>query len=290
MRLRPRAARSSVSAGSQFREGQPRSRCAHFKTQNAPAVSSVVKRCIESNREPVASLTTDEIRDALVWAASGSPAPYPLRGSDGRAVGIVYTPYVRLAISARVARHEGRPMRAERVTRADIDPIFDPSPQGRWYIGLRLDVTSYKRGQHDFDVVLVGNEESPIGQLDARLATRGEFPLWIGRGRGMAYQPLRIGMGGDDAVYVLAGVDSARLRAQLPARIVAVDRSRGADPLIVEGVITERDVRCLEVKRRSRWRAAMRDVYADRAGGERWSGRQDSNLRLLAPKASALPG
>lgn len=49
-------------------------------------------------------------------------------------------------------------------------------------------------------------------------------------------------MAGDEAVYVLAGVDSARLRAQLPARIVAVDRNRGADQLIVEGVITEGDV------------------------------------------------
>jgi hypothetical protein len=194
------------------------------------------------DRESAASLSAAEVRDALEWAASGSPAPYPLRGSDGRTVGIVYTPYVRLAISARVARDEGRPMRVEQVTRSDIDPIFGPSPHGRWYIGLRLDVTTYMPGQHDFDVVLVGNEEAPVGQLDARLAARGEFPLWIGRGRGMAYQPLRIGMAGDEAVYVMAGVDSARLRAQLPARIVAVDRNRGADQLIVEGVITERDV------------------------------------------------
>jgi hypothetical protein len=194
------------------------------------------------NGESVASLSAAEIRDAVAWAASGSPAPYPLRGSDGRAVGIVYTPYVRLAISAYVARSEGRPIRADQVTRSDIDPIFDPSPRGRWYIGLRLDVTSYEPGQHDFDVVLVGSEDTPVGQLDARLATRGEFPLWIGRGRGMAYQPLRIGMVGDEAVYVLAGMDSARLRAQLPARIVAVDGNRGADQLIVEGVITERDV------------------------------------------------
>jgi hypothetical protein len=205
-------------------------------------VPLVAPATMTQNRESVASLSPAEIRDALAWAASGSPAPYPLLGNDGRTVGIVYTPYVRLAISARIARDEERPIRADQVTRLDVDPILGPSPHGRWYIGLRLDVTTYKPGQHDFDVVLVGNEEAPIGQLDARLAARGEFPLWIGRGRGMAYQPLRIGMAGDEAVYVLAGVDSARLRAQLPARIVAVDRNRGADQLIVEGVITERDV------------------------------------------------
>ena len=201
----------------------------------APAVQT-------QSGESVVSLSAAEIRDALAWGASGSPAPYPLRGGDGRTVGVVYTPCVRLAISARVARDQGRPMRAEQVTKLDIDPLFDPSPGGRWYIGLRLDVTLYEPGLHDFDVVLIGNEEAPIDQLDPRLATRGEFPLWIGRGRGMAYQPLRIGMAGDEAVYVLAGVDSARLRAQLPARIVAVDRNRGSDQLIVEGVITQRDV------------------------------------------------
>lgn len=204
-------------------------------------VPLVASATLTQNPESGASLSPAEIRDALAWAASGSPRPYPLRGNDGRAVGIVYTPYVRLAISARVARDEGHPMRAEQVTRLDIDPIFGPSPHGRWYIGLRLDVTTYKPGQHDFDVVVVGNEEAPIDQLDARLAARGGLPLWIGRGRGMAYRPLRIGMAGDEAVYVLAGVDSARLRAQLPARIVAVDRNRGAEQLIVEGVITERD-------------------------------------------------
>lgn len=48
-------------------------------------------------------------------------------------------------------------------------------------------------------------------------------------------------MSGDEAVYVLAGVDPARLRGEFPVRIIAVDRNRGADRVNVEGVITERD-------------------------------------------------
>jgi hypothetical protein len=87
--------------------------------------------------EPSASLSLGaaDVRDALSWAASASPAPYPLRGTDGRTVGMVYTPYVRLAIAARVARSEGRPIEAEQVRPTDIDPLYGPFSRGLWYLG-----------------------------------------------------------------------------------------------------------------------------------------------------------
>ena len=51
-----------------------------------------------------------------------------------------------------------------------------------------------------------------------------------------------IGMTGDDAVYVLAGVDPAKLRAGLPARLIALDHNRSGDQVITEGVVTSADI------------------------------------------------
>ena len=181
------------------------------------------------------------VRDALAWAASGSPAPYPLRGKDGGTVGVVYTPYVRLAIAARIARAEGRPLRAPDVTSLDVDPLYGGRTSGWWYLGVRLDATSYLPDRHDYDVVLLDRDEAQAGLRDARIATRSGLPLWIGVGRGMAYRPLMIGMN-HPSVYVVAGVDPARLRGRLPLLVLGVDRNRPVDPVIAEGVITSRDV------------------------------------------------
>ena len=186
------------------------------------------------------------VRDALSWAATGSPAPYPMRDAGGRTVGVVYTPYVRLAISAQLARKGGGQFQAEQVTPADVDPLFGGATRGWWYIALRLDVTSYTPARHDFDVVLLSGAEARIGERDARLATPSGLPLWVGRGRGMAYPPLMIGMTDDDAVYVLAGVDPARLQDRLPVRAIAVDRNRSGNQVIAEAVVTREDV--------ARWR------------------------------------
>jgi hypothetical protein len=188
------------------------------------------------------ALTAADLSSALAWAATGSPGPYPLRNGDGRTVGVVYTPYVRAAVAARVARDEGHALTADQVTPADLDPMGGESHRGWWwYIGLRLDVTTYLPGEQDFDAVLVSGEEVRAGHLDVRLAMPGGLTRAIGRGSSIANRSLRIGMR-DDHVFIVVAVDPARLRAHLPARIVAIDRMRGADQVIVEGVITARDV------------------------------------------------
>jgi hypothetical protein len=156
-------------------------------------------------------------------------------------VGVVYTPYVRLAIAARIARDEGRPLRPEDVTSSDLDPLYNGRTRGWWYVGVRLDVTSYLPERHAFDLVLLDVEEDRAGLRDARIATPSGLPFWIGRGRGMAYRPLMIGMNHDPFVYVLAGVDPARLRNRPPVLVLGVDRNRPV-PVIAEGVITAQDV------------------------------------------------
>jgi hypothetical protein len=188
-----------------------------------------------------ALLSAADIQRALAWAATGSPAPYPLRSSDGRTVGVVYTPYVLVAVAARVAREEGHPITANQVTPTDIAPMRGRPENGAWFIGLRLDVTTYTPGQQDFDVVVVSEEEVRAGELDAKLAMPGGLLRLIGRGSAIGDRSLRIGMR-DEHVFIVAAVDPAQLRAKLPARIIAIDRMRGADQVIVEGVITERDV------------------------------------------------
>ncbi len=127
------------------------------------------------------------------------------------------------------------------MTLEDIDPLHGEHAHGWWYIGLRLDVATYAPERQGFDVLLVSDEEPRGGELDAPLAMPRALLRWIGRGRGMAHRPLMIGIQ-DDHVYVVAEVDPARLRGRLPARMIVVDRTRGVDQVVVEGVITERDV------------------------------------------------
>lgn len=137
---------------------------------------------IQTSREPAEYPSSTMVQDALAWAASGSPAPYPLRGCDGRTVGVVYTPCVRLAIAARLARDEGRPLRPHDVTSSDVDPLYGGRARGWWYVGVRLDVTPYWPERQDFDLVLLDPDEARAGLRDARVATRSGLPFWIGRG------------------------------------------------------------------------------------------------------------
>lgn len=88
------------------------------------------------------SLTPADIAQAIEWGQSGRPEAYPLRSAFPRnktTSGVVYTPYLRVALAARAAREEERGFTAEDVTSEMTAPFIyfaigevgeDPLPPG----------------------------------------------------------------------------------------------------------------------------------------------------------------
>ena len=88
------------------------------------------------------SLTPADIAQAIEWGQSGRPEAYPLRSAFPRnktTPGVVYTPYLRVALAARAAREEERGFTAEDVTSEMTAPFIyfaigevgeDPRPPG----------------------------------------------------------------------------------------------------------------------------------------------------------------
>jgi hypothetical protein len=81
------------------------------------------------------TLTSKEIDEAIEWGMNGDPAPYLLHhaGQPGRVnpviVGAVYTPFLRVALAAKVARQAGRTFAQSDVSQSLIEPVA--------YIALR---------------------------------------------------------------------------------------------------------------------------------------------------------
>jgi hypothetical protein len=64
-------------------------------------------------------LTPELIAEAIVWGRSAQPEPYVLRSAFIRnetPPGVVYTPYLRVALAARAAADQGREFTVEDVT------------------------------------------------------------------------------------------------------------------------------------------------------------------------------
>src|SRR5689334_24655473 len=85
-----------------------------------------------------ATLSPQDLRAAIAWGTSGEPAPYPLhhRSPDPAKVnpvivGVVYTPFVRVALAARQAHDAFRDFGEQDVTPLIVEPLAYVAL--RWY-------------------------------------------------------------------------------------------------------------------------------------------------------------
>jgi hypothetical protein len=83
------------------------------------------------------TLTPRDIDEAIKWGMEGDPTPYLLHyeGSPGKVnpviVGTIYTPFLRVALAANVARSAGRDFASSDVTPSLIEPVIYIA--FRWY-------------------------------------------------------------------------------------------------------------------------------------------------------------
>jgi hypothetical protein len=89
--------------------------------------------------QPTGAPTELDIADAIQFGTFGDPAPYPLRGLarpgivNRAIVGVVYTPFIRIALAAKVARLNGEPFTRDDVTARLAEPVVYVA--FRWYCG-----------------------------------------------------------------------------------------------------------------------------------------------------------
>jgi hypothetical protein len=87
--------------------------------------------------QPSDTLTPKDIDQAIEWGTQGNPSPYLLhhQGPPGKVnpviVGAIYTPFLRVALAAKVAREAGRTFTQNDVLPSLIEPVAYVA--FRWY-------------------------------------------------------------------------------------------------------------------------------------------------------------
>jgi hypothetical protein len=136
-----------------------------------------------------ATLSPDDVRAAIVWGTSGEPAPYPLhhRSADPAKenpviVGVVYTPFVRVALAAKQAHDAFRDFSNDDLTPSMIEPLAYVAL--RWYCcdpdhGQDLD-RFHPFSPFDYKVAVAGHDRFSESYL--RLAGLKLLPpVWVKR-------------------------------------------------------------------------------------------------------------
>ncbi len=140
--------------------------------------------------QPIETLSPQDIAAAIDWGTHGDPAPYPLylRRADwwvkqnaGRPRkdigGLVYTPFVRVALAAKAAHDAGLPFTPDDIPPGTTDPVV--------YVGFRW--LRCIDPEHASDP----SRCNPTGPFDYKIATPRDywtrrelsvtFPRWINR-------------------------------------------------------------------------------------------------------------
>jgi hypothetical protein len=158
-----------------------------------------------------ATPSPQDVRAAIAWGNSGEPAPYPLHHrsydpakENSVIVGVVYTPFVRVALAAKQAHDAFRDFGEEDVTPSIVEPLA--------YVALRWYCCDPDHGQDlehfhpftpfDYKIAVAGQDrftESYLRLDGLRLLP----PVWVKRAASM-----RSRLGGslpyDDIVLVAA--------------------------------------------------------------------------------------
>jgi len=158
-----------------------------------------------------ATPSPQDVRAAIAWGNSGEPAPYPLHHrsydpakENSVIVGVVYTPFVRVALAAKQAHDAFRDFGEEDVTPSIVEPLA--------YVALRWYCCDPDHGQDlehfhpftPFDYKIAFASDDPFTESYLRLdGLRLLPPVWVKRAASM-----RSRLGGslpyDDIVLVAA--------------------------------------------------------------------------------------
>jgi len=205
------------------------------------------------------TLTSKQIDEAIEWGMNGDPAPYLLHhaGPPGRVnpviVGAVYTPFLRVALAAKMARQAGRTFAQTDVSPSLIEPVA--------YVALRWYCCGSDR-----------NDPAPLTPFDYKIAAPGDRVLQANSGLRVTTSPVWIrhdvsllaSFGGDlpyrDVVLVAAYPMSILSTAcdfviyrELPSRTVP----EGKDTELRIGRVTPEDL--------TRWRVRLRRFEQSRS-------------------------
>ncbi len=132
-------------------------------------------------------LTQKDIDEAIEWGMQGDPAPYLLHheGHPGRIntviVGVIYTPFLRVALAAKAARNAGRTFAPSDVTPKLVEPVIYVA--FRWYCCVDPDYGTDRatwdpsKPPLDYKIAVPGDG---VLRGKPRLRVTG-WPLWIGR-------------------------------------------------------------------------------------------------------------
>jgi hypothetical protein len=147
------------------------------------ATVSIVVMATSLQAQPAETLTAKDIADAIQLGTYGEPAPYPVHYLQREpdvvndvVVAVLYTPFVRVALAAKVATAKGIAFEPSDVTAAMIEPVYYVA--FRWYCcdGVHGEMGNWYPGPFDYKIAAPGHW---------LLAWPGSFvterPLWVTR-------------------------------------------------------------------------------------------------------------
>jgi hypothetical protein len=124
------------------------------------------------------TLTMQDVEEAIRWGEDGIPSPYLLHHAQTQGttsnvvVGVVYTPFVRVAFLSKAAHDEGRRLAPEDIPASVLEPVV--------YIAFRWYCCDVDHGEL--------NSYHPLSPFDYHIATGGSppglrgvrtRPLWV---------------------------------------------------------------------------------------------------------------
>jgi len=141
-----------------------------------------------------ATLSPQDLRAAIAWGNSGEPAPYPLHHrsydpakQNSVIVGVVYTPFVRVALAAKQAHSAFRDFSEEDLTPSVVEPLA--------YVALRWYCCDPDHGQDlehfhplspfDYKVAISGQDRFTESYLRLN-GLKILRPVWVKRATAMA--------------------------------------------------------------------------------------------------------
>jgi hypothetical protein len=126
-------------------------------------------------------LTESDLSDAIAWGETGTARAYPLttKGSS-REAGVVYTPFVRVALAAAGAKAAGEPLQRDQIPASLTAPVIhvviwrlqippDPYLQILETVGPRIELGEFPLRQINIPPLWMSSDRATIGKLDAAL-------------------------------------------------------------------------------------------------------------------------
>ena len=132
--------------------------------------------------KPLATLTESDLKDAIAWGETGTARPYPLTAkfNNDLEAGLVYTPFIRVALAAARAKAAGETLQQGKIPASLTAPVIhivmwrlrippDPALQVLQTGGPRIELGEFPERKSNIPPLWTSNDIAIIGNLDAAL-------------------------------------------------------------------------------------------------------------------------